>query len=85
MALVAIFIVTWINVVGLRWGTVLQNLATWAKFAAMAAFVILGFAIGKGDWHHFSAAPGQSLTLGLSAGTIDLRIRGGVDRSLLGL
>ena len=47
-------IVTWINVVGLRWGTILQNLATWAKFAAMAAFVILGFAIGKGDWHHFS-------------------------------
>ena len=63
-------IVTWINVVGLRWGTVLQNLATWAKFAAMAAFVILGFAIGKGDWHHFSPAPGQSLTLGLSAGQL---------------
>src|SRR6185312_2037973 len=70
VALVAIFIVTWINVVGLRWGTVLQNLATWAKFAAMAAFVILGFAIGKGDWHHFSPAPGQSLTLGLSAGQL---------------
>ena len=70
VALVAIFVVTWINVVGLRWGTVLQNLATWAKFAAMAAFVILGFAIGKGDWHHFSPAPGQSLTLGLSAGQL---------------
>lgn len=70
VALIAIFIVTWINVVGLRWGTVLQNLATWAKFAAMAAFVILGFAIGKGDWHHFSAAPGQGLTLGLNAGQL---------------
>src|SRR5512141_358331 len=70
VALVAIFIVTCINVVGLRWGTILQNLATWAKFAAMAAFVILGFAIGKGDWHHFAAAPGQSLTLGLSAGQL---------------
>ncbi|MBZ5650194.1 MAG: amino acid permease [Acidobacteriia bacterium] len=70
VALVAIFIVTWINVVGLRWGTVLQNLATWAKFAAMAAFVILGFAIGKGDWHHFVAAPGQSLSLGLSSGQL---------------
>jgi basic amino acid/polyamine antiporter, APA family len=70
VALVAIFIVTWINVVGLRWGTILQNLATWAKFAAMAAFVILGFAIGKGDWHHFSAAPGQSLNLGLSSGQL---------------
>ncbi len=27
----------------------LQNVATWAKFSAMAAFVILGFAIGKGE------------------------------------
>ena len=70
VALVAIVAVTWINVVGLRWGTILQNLATWAKFAAMAAFVFLGFAIGKGDWHHFSPAPGQSLSLGLSAGQL---------------
>ena len=69
VALISIVAVTWINVVGLRWGTILQNLATWAKFAAMAAFVILGFAIGKGDWHHF-AAPGQSLTLGLSPGQL---------------
>ena len=69
VALISILGVTWINVVGLRWGTILQNLATWAKFAAMAAFVILGFAIGKGDWHHF-AAPGQSVTLGLSAGQL---------------
>ena len=70
VALISIIAVTWINVVGLRWGTILQNLATWAKFAAMAAFVILGFAIGKGDWHHFAALPGQSMGLGLSAGQL---------------
>jgi basic amino acid/polyamine antiporter, APA family len=70
VALIAIFAVTWINVVGLRWGTILQNLATWAKFAAMAAFVILGFAIGKGDWQHFSPSAGQSLTLGLGTGQL---------------
>src|SRR5437016_6834873 len=70
VALTAIIGVTWINVVGLRWGTILQNLATWAKFAAMAAFVILGFAIGKGDWHHFTASPGQSLSLGLTPGQL---------------
>ena len=70
VALISIIGVTWINVVGLRWGTILQNFATWAKFAAMAAFVILGFAIGKGDWHHFIAAPGQSLSLGLSPGQL---------------
>ena len=70
VALTAIIGVTWINVVGLRWGTILQNLATWAKFAAMTAFVILGFAIGKGDWHHFTASPGQSLSLGLTPGQL---------------
>jgi APA family basic amino acid/polyamine antiporter len=70
VALISIIGVTWINVVGLRWGTILQNLATWAKFAAMAAFVIFGFAIGKGDWHHFAAAPGESLGLGLSPGQL---------------
>src|SRR6266853_1381792 len=70
VALISIVAVTWINVVGLRWGTILQNLATWAKFAAMAAFVILGFAIGKGNWHHFTAAPEQSLNLGLSSGQL---------------
>ena len=52
------------NVVGLRWGTLLQNLSTWTKFAAMAAFVILGFAIGKGDWSHFRSH-GIGLTMGL--------------------
>src|ERR1700691_3976022 len=59
-----IAILTYVNVVGLRWGTLLQNLSTWTKFAAMAAFVVLGFAIGKGDWSHFRAH-GVGLTMGL--------------------
>src|SRR5246500_5561891 len=37
--LIAIVFVTWMNVIGLRKGTVLQNVATWAKFIAMGAFV----------------------------------------------
>jgi APA family basic amino acid/polyamine antiporter len=68
-----IAVVTWINVVGLRWGALLQNAATWAKFVAIAAFVILGFAIGKGDWHHFTASPWgsvHSLTMGVGAGPL---------------
>src|SRR5271163_3759088 len=48
IALIMIATVTWVNVVGLRWGAMLQNVATWAKFGAMGPFVILGFAIGKG-------------------------------------
>jgi APA family basic amino acid/polyamine antiporter len=59
-----IALLTYVNVVGLRWGTLLQNFSTWTKFAAMAAFVVLGFAIGKGDWSHFRAH-GTSLTMGL--------------------
>jgi len=62
--LLLIALLTYVNVVGLRWGTLLQNLSTWTKFAAMAAFVILGFAIGKGDWSHFRAH-GVGLTMGL--------------------
>jgi basic amino acid/polyamine antiporter, APA family len=63
-ALFLIAVLTYVNVVGLRWGTLLQNLSTWTKFAAMAAFVILGFAIGKGDWSHFRS-PGVGLSMGL--------------------
>ncbi len=51
----------------------LQNIATWAKFAAMAAFILLGFTIGKGSWSHFtSAGSGTSagLMVGLSAGQL---------------
>jgi basic amino acid/polyamine antiporter, APA family len=63
--LLLIAVLTYVNVVGLRWGTLLQNLSTWTKFAAMAAFVVLGFAIGKGDWSHFHAQ-GAGLTMGLN-------------------
>ena len=62
--LVLIAALTYVNVVGLRWGTLLQNLSTWTKFAAMAAFVVLGFAVGKGDWAHFHSH-GVGLTMGL--------------------
>jgi basic amino acid/polyamine antiporter, APA family len=63
-ALLLIALVTYVNVVGLRWGALLQNLSTWTKFVAMAAFVFLGFAIGKGDWSHFHSH-GVGLTMGL--------------------
>src|SRR5438445_2100773 len=50
-----IAILTLVNVVGLRWGALLQNVSTWTKFTAMAAFVVLGLAIGKGNWSNFHA------------------------------
>src|SRR5436305_1750775 len=55
MGLILIAVLTYVNVVGLRWGALLQNVSTWTKFTAMAAFVGLGFVIGKGSWVHFSA------------------------------
>jgi APA family basic amino acid/polyamine antiporter len=63
-ALLLIALVTYVNVVGLRWGALLQNLSTWTKFAAMAAFVVMGLAIGKGDWSHFRAH-GAGLSMGV--------------------
>ncbi|HYX68255.1 MAG TPA: amino acid permease, partial [Terriglobales bacterium] len=65
LALAAIAVLTWVNVIGLRRAAVLQNIATWMKFAAIAVFVVLGLAIGKGAWSHLSgwvAADGGSVT-----------------------
>src|ERR1700680_2152078 len=73
VALLMIAAVTWINVVGLRRGALLQNAAICAKFGAMAAFVILGFAIGKGDWHRFTTQEWgtlHGLTMGMSPGQL---------------
>jgi basic amino acid/polyamine antiporter, APA family len=65
-----IVILTWVNVAGLRWGALLQNVSTWTKFAAMAIFVVLGFAIGKGHWSNFTAHAPGGLSMGLSPGQL---------------
>ena len=67
VGLLLIAVLTYVNVVGLRWGALMQNVSTWTKFAAMAAFVVLGFAIGKGHWANFSGH-GAGLSMGLSPG-----------------
>src|SRR5262249_31608594 len=56
VAAAAIALQTGINIVGVKAGAWLQNIATWTKFAAIAAFTILGLAIGNGSWSHYSAA-----------------------------
>jgi APA family basic amino acid/polyamine antiporter len=70
VALAAITVMTWVNVVGVRRAATLQNIATWMKFAAIAIFVGLGFAIGKGSTTHFStpALPAHSLPLLVTIG-----------------
>ncbi|MBZ5646159.1 MAG: amino acid permease [Acidobacteriia bacterium] len=54
VALLAIAVLTWVNVIGLRRVAVMQNIATWMKFAAIAVFVVLGVAIGKGSGANFT-------------------------------
>src|ERR1700692_3790799 len=70
VGLVLIAVLTYVNVFGLRWGALLQNLSTWTKFVAMAVFVVLGFAIGKGHWSNFTAHTPGGLTMGLSSGQL---------------
>src|SRR3954470_14832641 len=62
--LLLIAVLTYVNVVGLRWGALLQNVSTATKFTAMAAFVVLGFTIGKGHWSNFHDQ-GITATMGL--------------------
>jgi APA family basic amino acid/polyamine antiporter len=56
IAVAGIAVLTFANVVGLRRGAVLVNIATWLKFGAIAGLVVFGLLFGKGDWSHFSAA-----------------------------
>ena len=52
----AIILLTYINIIGLKRGSTLVNVATWAKFAAVGAFVVLGLAIGKGSWSNYTVS-----------------------------
>lgn len=54
IAVSAILILTAINVRGLRPAVLLQNASTWLKYAALAAFLVLGFTLGKGSWSNFA-------------------------------
>jgi APA family basic amino acid/polyamine antiporter len=70
VGLLLIAILTYVNVFGLRWGALLQNISTWTKFTAMAAFVFLGFAIGNGHWSNFTSHASGGLSMGLSPGQL---------------
>ena len=70
VGLLLIAILTYVNVFGLRWGALLQNISTWTKFIAMAVFVVLGFAIGKGHWSNFTTQTPGGLSMGLSLGQL---------------
>lgn len=50
VAVSAIILLTAINAWGLRRGVILQNISTWLKYAALAAFVLFGFTLGHGSF-----------------------------------
>ncbi|MGZ4824983.1 MAG: APC family permease [Terriglobales bacterium] len=64
VAMAAIVLLTLINARGLRPAVLLQNVTTWVKYAAMAAFIVLGFAVGKGSWSHFRMSGMQEALAG---------------------
>lgn len=69
VAIGALAFLTFINVVGLRPAVILQNIATWTKFAALAVFLVLGFTLGKGDWSNFTnSIPGDLNSAALLSG-----------------
>jgi APA family basic amino acid/polyamine antiporter len=63
VAIVAIVFLTWINIIGLRPAVILQNLATWVKFGALGAFLLLGFVLGRGNWSNFTHVPSEHYDL----------------------
>jgi APA family basic amino acid/polyamine antiporter len=66
VAVGSIVLLTWVNVVGLKRGSALINAATWAKFAAIGVFVLLGFAIGRGHWSNYAVSIPSTQPLSLS-------------------
>ena len=62
-ALIAAF--TALNCLGVGRTAKVQNVLTSTKLVVIAGFVILGFAVGTGDWRHFSEHAVRTSTVGL--------------------
>jgi len=55
-SVLAIAVLCTLNVLGLKRGSTLVNIATWAKFAAIGLFVVLGLTIGRGSWANYGVS-----------------------------
>ena len=58
VAALAIVVTATLNFIGVRWSALLLNLTTAGKYGALALLVLLAFAVGRGDFAHFTAPPG---------------------------
>jgi basic amino acid/polyamine antiporter, APA family len=66
LAAVAIALTSMFNILGVRWGSLVQNLTTLAKYGGLAFIIMMAFAIGlpKSGGHFTPAAPPGSFALG---------------------
>lgn len=55
IAISAIGLLTLINIAGLHYGKWLQNVVSLGKALALISLIFLGFALGQGNWGHFSS------------------------------
>ncbi len=67
VSICSIVLLTAINVLGLKRGSALINVATWAKFAAIGLFIVLGLAIGHGHWSNYAVSIPASQPMSLGA------------------
>jgi basic amino acid/polyamine antiporter, APA family len=67
VAAAAVLLVGSLNYVGVKRAALLMNLATMAKYAALAALVLLAFTAGQGDAGHFTPAWSGGINLSLIA------------------
>jgi basic amino acid/polyamine antiporter, APA family len=58
---------TWINCLGLKRTSRVQNVLTTTKLLVIVGFVVFGFAAGTGSWSHFSQPAVRTSTVGLPA------------------
>ncbi len=66
VAAAAIALTSFFNIVGVKWGSLVQNVTTIAKYGGLAFIIILAFALGlpKTGGHFTPAAPAGSFALG---------------------
>jgi APA family basic amino acid/polyamine antiporter len=67
VAAVAVVSVGFLNYVGVNRAAVLMNLSTVAKYAALAALVVLAFSVGEGSVSHFRPAWAPAVNVSLIA------------------
>src|SRR5436189_971817 len=82
----AIVLTASLNYVGVRWSSLVLNLTTGAKYGALMLLVLLAFAIGQGDFCHFSQAAGsvQPASFGLALVSVLWAYDGWGDLSFVG-